>query len=160
MICTSKSTYFYGTTIGTFLCHTFRTPVKNNILDSKPYWNNPHIYCRYVVDIFVYKSIFRVLKSLKEKFHSNWLHLTYDLDINIKRSFLNVQSERTYSGTLQSAGLTVDCINYWSIALNRFKHGAVKIKLFKSDKICSNMKLLSVERTKVRPLITKKQLPT
>jgi hypothetical protein len=137
--------------------------IENSILPTVT--NAPLIYTRYVDDIFLVINNVSVLQELKEKFENiSILKFTYELEEKKTISFLDVKVQRNSNHSLitsvyRKSTDTGECINFNSIAPERYKTGVIKTLLHRAYKICSDWKIIHCEIERIKQLLTNNNFP-
>ena len=137
---------------------------EHEILSKTDDNEKPLMYCRYVDDIFLVARKFQHIEKLKEKLEQRTvLHFMWEIETNKKLSFLDVEVSKRSTGL--STGVRVketdsgSCLNYRSIAPDRYKVGVVKTMLHRAYKICSDWNQLHLEITRLKKMFTNNNFP-
>lgn len=128
-----------GSPLGPTFSEFYMCDLENRVITDE---NKPHIYCRYVDDIFVLVRDQQNLIDLKNILERNSvLKFTYEISNNNKMPFLDVLVKNlndTFETTVYvkstSAGT---CINAESECPERYKVSAVKSFIRRAHKVCS-----------------------
>lgn len=122
------------------------------------------VYCRYVDDIFLYVSNIATLETIKSKFEdSSVLNFTYEIENNKCISFLDVNVKKGDNKLETSVNVkkthSGDCINFRSIAPERYKIGVIKTMINRAYLICSTYQSLHQELERLQQLFTNNKFP-
>ena len=142
-----------------YMCH-----LENNIL---PQMDNPPVtYTRYVDDIFLVIKNISTLNEMKDKFENfSVLNFTFEIETKKSLTFLDVKSTRNSNSNSLQTSVHVktthsgDCINYNSVAPERYKTGIIKTFLHRAYKICSDWNSFSTELDRIKQLLTNNNFP-
>ena len=151
-----------GSPLGPLFANFYMGFIENNIVPHLT--NKPEIYTRYVDDIFLIVKNIKVLEETKEKFTNlSSLNFTYEIEQNKSLPFLDVSVTRhqdALSTTVHTKATNSDeCINYRSIAPERYKTGVIKTFLHRAYKICNNWTTLTAEIDRIQQLLTNNNFP-
>ena len=91
------------------------------------------------------------------------LSFTYEKEIRSKLPFLDVCVTRSHSRFLTNVHVkhtnTGECINYHSIAPERYKTGVIKTLLHRATKVCSDRTSLGIEIARIKQLLCNNNFP-
>ena len=136
--------------------------LENKIIPSiqKP----PIVYTRYVDDIFLMIRNVSTLEEIKHKFEkASVLKFTFEIEEKKCISFLDVNVKRK-EGSLQTSVYTKptstgECINFNSIAPDRYKTGVIKTMLHRAFTISSTYDLLHQEIERLKQVFVNNNFP-
>ena len=126
--------------------------------------HKPLIYCRFVDDIFLLVKNIGILEQLKTQYESNSvLNFTYEIDCKKKLPFLDVivqkPENKLNTSVFTKSTNSGDCLNYNSLAPEKYKLGVIKTMLNRAYKISSTYAALHTELDKLRQLFTNNNFP-
>ena len=109
--------------------------------------NKPHIYARYVDNIFIEVDNVEQLLNLKREYESNSaLSFTYELNVNNKLPFLDVMVETTedgfYTTVYHKPTSYGKCLNADGECTERYKNSVVASYLNRAYKVSNTGKIL------------------
>ena len=118
----------------------------------------PHIYCRFVDDIFVDVKDQEQLNALIEKLQENSvLSFTFELNVQNKLPFLDVlvKSEQDrYETTVYRKATDVGrCLNANSECPSRYKKSVIRAFIRRAIRNCSSWELLHAELSRVKQVL-------
>ena len=153
-----------GSPLGVLFANTYMSHVENQVIPSFDNDSKPIVYCRYIDDIFLLVRNVKTLHAIKEKFESNSIlkftfeiekckHLPY-LDVNVGR-----KGNRLTSAVHVKSTNSGDCLNYQSIAPQRYKTGVIKTMLHRAYTICSDWTSLHQEFSRLKQLFNNNNFP-
>ena len=154
-----------GGPLAPLFANFYMSNLEEEILPLIPKEDAPIVYCRYVDDIFMYVKNIRTLDIMKAKFENNSvLSFTYEVEKNRGIAFLDVDVTRSRGGSVATkvhvkgthAG---DCMNYHSIAPERYKLGVIRTMLHRAYLICSDWVSLHDELNRLKQLFTNNNFP-
>ena len=150
--------------LGPLFANFYMADLENNILDKLNNEDKPSVYCRYVDDIFLLIPNVRILHKLKDQFENqSILKFTYEIEENKKISFLDVNvrksGDRLHTAVHVKSTNTGDCLNFDSIAPDRYKIGTIKTMLHRAYKICSERTSFYREVDRLKQLFTDNNYP-
>ena len=136
--------------------------VENSVIGSLD--KRPLVYTRYVDDIFLVIENIRTLEEIKTKFEEiSILKFTYESECNKSLAFLDVKITRkhlTLETTVHTKATSAgECMNYLSIAPDRYKIGVIKTFLHRAFNICSTYQALHSEIDRIKQLLTNNNYP-
>lgn len=151
-----------GSSLGPLFANFYMSFIENNILPVLD--NPPFIYTRYVDDIFLVIKNTSTLEEIKHKFEEfSVLKFTYELESKKSLNFLDVKVIRTNSGLETTVFIkstnTGECINFSSVAPERYKVGVIKSFLHRAYNTCSNWDNLHVEIKRIKQVLTNNNFP-
>ena len=118
----------------------------------------PHIYARYVDDIFVQVKDINELEKLKQLFEENSvLHFTYELNIDNKLPFLDVQIDATEdqfkTKVYRKPTSQGNCLNGKSECTDKYKFSVIQNYLNRAFKISQNWEDFHEEVIHIKQLL-------
>ena len=154
-----------GSPLGPLFAEFYMSSIESKVLPSLPEERRPFTYCRYVDDIFVLVRDIGIVESLKSIFEAeSVLTFTYEQEKNGRMPFLDVLVERGKRGVLNTSVYVKGtnsgaCINYRSIAPERYKVGVVKTMLHRAYLTCSTWSALDTELRRLQQLFAYHNFP-
>ena len=153
-----------GNPLGPLFANFYMANLENSILDKLPMIDKPTIYTRYVDDIFIVCKNIKILENLKKLFEEqSVLSFTFELEVNKKLPFLDTLITRSHSKYLSEVYIkstsTGECINFSSIAPDRYKTGVIKSLLNRAVKICNERTSLGLEVARIKQLLCNNNFP-
>ena len=120
--------------------------------------SKPHIYARYVDDIFVQVKDIKELEKLKKLFEDNSvLNFTYELNVNNKLPFLDVFIDATQNQfktkVYQKPTSQGNCLNGKSECTDKYKSSVISNYLNRAFKISQNWKDFHEEVVHIKQLL-------
>ena len=153
-----------GNPLGPLFANFYMANLENSVLDNLPTADKPAIYCWYVDDIFIACQNTGILENIKKQLEENSvLSFTLELEINRKLPFLDTIITRSHleyvSDVFVKKTSTGECINYSSIAPDRYKTGVIKNLLNRAVKTCSGRTSLGIEIARIKQLLCNNNFP-
>ena len=151
-----------GSPLGPLLANFYMCFIENSVIPGLE--NSPLIYTRYVDDIFLFIKNIKTLDEIKRKFENiSILKFTYEIENKKTIAFLDVNVTRTPS-SLQTSVYTKatnngECINYLSIAPDRYKTGVIRTLLHRAYTICSSWVSFHAEIRRISQVLTNNNFP-
>ena len=151
-----------GSALGPLFASYYMCSIENAVLPTLS--KRPLVYTRYVDDIFLIIDKISVLDEIKTKFQEiSVLNFTYEIERNKSLSFLDVAVTRR-DGKLTTTVHTKatnsgDCINYNSIAPERYKLGVIKTFIHRAYKICCSWQSFHSELERIKQLLSNNNFP-
>ena len=152
-----------GNPLGCLFANMYMCHIENKVLSSLN--NPPVIYTRYVDDIFLMVNNINTLNEIKDKFQNNSvLNFTYEIEEKKTLAFLDVKIERNHNKNLVTSIHTKptssgECMNYLSIAPERYKLGVIRTFLHRAYTVCSTWATLHAELTRIHQLLANNNYP-
>ena len=139
--------------------------IENRVIPGLANEDRPHLYCRYVDDIFIVVPHVDVAYTLKEKLISeSVLQFTVEIEKHKKLNFLDVSivsENNSFVTSVYSKPTSSDeCLNYRSIAPERYKTGVIKTILHRAHKTTSSPTLFDLEVNRIRQILTDNDYPS
>ena len=152
-----------GSPLGPLFANYYMCHIENTIL---PQLNHPppSIYAWYVDDIFILSKNFATLDEIKTKFENfSVLKFTFEVETNKTLNCLDVKITKS-ENRLKTSVYTKptnegDCINFHSIAPERYKMGVVKTFLHRAYEICSDWTTFNTEIERIRQVLNNNNFP-
>lgn len=126
--------------------------------------NPPIVYTRYVDDIFLVIDNIRTLNEIKEKFENlSVLKFTFEIEQKKSISFLDVQVTRR-ENKVDTAVYTKptnngQCLNYYSIAPDRYKTGLIRTLLHRGYIVSSSWENFNTEINRLKQVLVNNNYP-
>ena len=145
------------------LANYFMCEIENKILEEAN--NRPHLYARYIDDIFIDISSEEQLIDLKNIFiQESGMNFTHEMSINSKLPFLDVllnnsNPDKYLRNVYTKPTKSDDCINYDCDAPERYKLGVIKTLLHRAYKICNTQEALDSEVIRIKNLLVNNNFP-
>ena len=145
------------------LANYFMCEVENKILENVHI--KPHLYARYIDDIFLEISNEKELIYLKSLFiQESGLNFTHEMNVNNVLPFLDVlidnQDKEKYARAVYTKPTkSQDCINFECDAPERYKTGVIKTLLNRAYKICNSKNALENETARIKELLINNKYP-
>ena len=138
--------------------------LENQVLNNTAQEEKPTIYCRFVDDIFLLVKNIDILDNLRSKFQENSvLKFTYEVEHERALTFLDVdvyRNDNQFRTTVHVKSThSGDCINYKSIAPEKYKTGVIKTMLHRAYTISSDWIGLSDEIQRLKQLFVNNNFP-
>ena len=139
-----------------YMCHA-----ENSVLQCA---TKPHIYARYVDDIFIEVDHQDQLIHLKNEFENKTvLKFTHENSINSKLPFLDVLIETKQTlfsrSVFTKSTNSGDCLNFDCAAPDRYKFGLIHTLLNRAYKICSSWENFHAEVIRIKKLLVNNNYP-
>jgi hypothetical protein len=176
LLCTTEAPFYHidgsiycqkdglamGSPLGPTLANFYMCHIENQVLQNENI--APHIYCRYIDDIFIDVENEDQLVSLQLKMQeASSLNFTYEMNVDNKLPFLDVFIESTRSGYRTSVytkpSNAQECLNFNSDAPQQYKEGLINTFLNRAYKICSNYETLHTEFIRIKHMLVNNQYP-
>ena len=130
-----------GSPLGPLFANFYMADLENNVFSN--IINRPHIYARYVDDVFINTDDERKLDEIKSTFTSNSaLNFTTENSTNNRLAFLDTlidNSQNTFSTTVYHKPTDIgQCLNANSDCSDKYKNSVVKNYLNRAYKISQN----------------------
>ena len=151
-----------GSPLGPLFANFYMCFIENNIIPTLN--NSPIIYTRYVDDILLMIPNINTLREIKEKFESlSVLKFTYEIEEKKTIAFLDVKvarkNEALETSVYTKSTNSGECMNYLSIAPERYKVGVIRTFLHRAYNICSSWTAFHTEISRIRQLLTNNNFP-
>ena len=152
-----------GSALGPTFANFYMCHLENSVFHSNPQLK-PHIYCRYVDDIFLVLNNFQELIQLKTAFETcSILQFTYETEVNKQMPFLDTLVHRKVNNvdtsTYTKATNSGDCMNFSSHCPNRYKIGVIKNFLHRSYQVSSTWQAFTDDLNRIRQLLVNNNFP-
>ena len=151
-----------GSPLGPLFANMYMCYIENNVIPSLK--NPPIVYTRYVDDIFLLIKNINTLEEIKSKFEAiSVLKFTYEIEYKKCISFLDVNVTRK-NETLETSVHTKptssgECMNYFSIAPERYKQGVITTLLHRAYTVCSSWLLFHQEVLRIKQVLVNNNYP-
>ena len=153
-----------GSPLVPLFANFYMAELENNIIPFLKPEESHLVYCRYVDDIFLIVNKKSTINLLKTKFEeASVLQLTYEIEKHNELTFLDVnithknnQIETSVHTKSTHSGV---CINYHSIAPDRYKTGIIKSMLNRAYTISSNWETFHAEVERLKQMFTNNNFP-
>ena len=143
-----------GSPLGVLFAEAYMAHVENEVFSGIA---TPHIYCRYVDDVFVDIEDFDQLETLKTQLEAkSVLKFTIDSSVNNKLPFLDVDvdasSGKFITRVYRKPTNTGQCLSGQSECPDRYKKSVISAYVRRALKTCSSWDLIHQELERVRQL--------
>ena len=145
------------------LANFYMCEVENKIMGSLD--NKPHLYARFVDDIFLEIDNENQLINLKNIFiQESKMNFTHEIGINNKLPYLDVlldnsQRDKFLRSVYTKPTKMDECINFDCDAPDRYKIGVIKTLLNRAHKICNTDEALQNEIQRIKKLLVNNSFP-
>ena len=153
-----------GSPLGVLFANTYMSHLETNVLPTIADDDKPIVYCRYIDDIFLLVRNIKTLHSIKEKFETNSvLKFTFEIEKCKKLPYLDVHvsrpNDRLASAVYVKPTSSGECLNYKSVAPERYKTGVIKTMLHRAYLICSDWPSFHAEIKRLKQLFSNNNFP-
>jgi predicted GIY-YIG superfamily endonuclease len=153
-----------GSGLGPLFANFYMANLETSVLKNMQPQYKPFIYCRFVDDIFLLVNSIGTLEQLKTQYENNSvLNFTYEIECKNKLPFLDViiqkSGNKLNTSVFTKSTNSGDCLNYNSLAPEKYKLGVVKTMLNRAYKISSTYEALHSELDRLRQLFTNNNYP-
>ena len=145
-----------GSPLGPLFADFYMSHIEQKVLNDPNI--APHIYCRYVDDVFVDARDVDHLKQIIEVMQQNSvLRFTYELSVNNKIPFLDVlvhNNEGCFATTVHRKATDAGrCLNARSECPDRYKRSVIRSFIRRAVKHCSSWSDLDVEFKRLKQIL-------
>lgn len=153
-----------GSPLGPLFANFYMAQLENAVLEQLSPDEKPLLYCRYVDDIFLIVRKYKHLEKVKNDFEAtSVLKFTYEIQNKQRLSFLDVsidKSDGTFNTTVHTKETSSgECLNYRSLAPQKYKVGVIRTMLHRAYKIASSWEGVHEEMERLRKLFTNNNFP-
>lgn len=145
-----------GSPLGVLFADSYMAYIEAKALASLD--ERPHIYCRYLDDVFVDVKDESALLDLKTSLeHNSVLKFTTELGVSNKLSFLDVSvsapSQQFSTSVYRKATNTGHCLDGRSECPERYKLGVIRAYIYRAIKHSSTWQLVHQELHRIRQIL-------
>ena len=153
-----------GSRLGPLFASFYMCNLENRVLNELGPNDKPTVYCRYVDDIFLIVPNILSLQLIKTKFELNSvLKFTTELECRTNLAFIDTIVTKSLGNISTDVHMkptyTGECINFYSVAPDRYKSGVINTMLNRSYKICSDHNSFNNEVDRLHKLFTNNNFP-